>query len=224
MRTGKLFATGVVAAVIPASGAFAAFDLQITEIWPGNEPGSNLTEDWFELTNFGDTAWEAATHGDLYFDDDSQDPAAADPMSGVATIAPGESVIFVNGDGFAVDDFMAVWGLSSAPQIGTHDGSGLGQGGDGVTVFLDADLGGSVSVGEIVAYAEYPDADANGGQSWDVLLGAFSTVGNASGAVQSALANDASQFAIGSPGTVPEPATLALVGLAGVAALARRRR
>lgn len=35
------------------SFATSSFNLQITEIWPGNEPGSNLTDDWFEVTNAG---------------------------------------------------------------------------------------------------------------------------------------------------------------------------
>lgn len=69
--------------------AHAVSDLQITEIWPGNEPGSNLTSDRFELTNYGDTAWVAATDGDLYFDDDSQDGTTADLLKGISTILPG---------------------------------------------------------------------------------------------------------------------------------------
>ena len=44
-----------------SSQALALYDLQITEIWPGNFPndsnGDNQTGDWFELTNLGDMAW-----------------------------------------------------------------------------------------------------------------------------------------------------------------------
>jgi len=97
MRIKQLAACAVAAGM--SSTAFGQFDLQITEMWPGNEPGSNLTADWFELTNFGDTAWDAAVDGDLYFDDGSFDPSAADLMNGITSIAPGESVVFVDGGG-----------------------------------------------------------------------------------------------------------------------------
>ena len=70
----------------------AAFDLQITEIWFGQD-GTDLTGDWFEITNTGTGAWTAALHGDLHYDDDSADPAAADPVEGIATIAPGSEAI-----------------------------------------------------------------------------------------------------------------------------------
>ncbi len=49
-----------------ATPALAQFNLQITEMWPGNEPGNNLTEDWFEIVNFGDAAWISGVDGDLY--------------------------------------------------------------------------------------------------------------------------------------------------------------
>ena len=85
-------------AVMLCSQALAAFDLQITEIWPGNSVGDNLSEDWFEVTNFGDTPWVEANDGNLYFDDDSYDATTADLLFGVSSIAPGESVVFVDGN------------------------------------------------------------------------------------------------------------------------------
>lgn len=216
MRT---FCLTIAAIMLIAAPARAQFDLQITEIWMGNEPGSNLTDDWFELTNIGDTAWTTAD-GDLWFDDDSMDASVADQLMGITSIAPGESVVFVDtGD---LTEFMDVWSNIVLPQVGTYAGSGLGQGGDGVTLFLAM---GAPTAGDIIDFEAYPDANANGGQSWDVELGAFSTVGNANGALASAIANDEGQYAIASigPAAIPEPSTFALIGLAGLG-LARRRR
>ena len=212
----------VLALVAPA---YAAFDLQVTEIWPGNEPGTSLTADWFEVTNFGDMPWVAAVDGDLYFDDDSEDPTTADPISGVASIAPGESVIFVDaGDGGV--QYLTTWTpeipLANFPQIGTYAGSGLSQGGDAVSLWISP----VPPVGAPDIVQAYPNALNFGGRSYDVQLGAFSTVGNVAGAVETTDLNDAGQSAIGSPGTIsPEPGSLVLMLLGAAAAgLGYRRR
>ncbi|MEM6394241.1 MAG: PEP-CTERM sorting domain-containing protein [Planctomycetota bacterium] len=223
MKTRLALAALAAGSLLTASHANASFNLQITEMWPGNEPGDNLTSDWFEVTNFGTAAWTAATDGPLFFDDDSQDATAADPLNGIATIAPGESVVFV--DDTDLTEWNTVW--ASAPsglQVGTYDGSGLGGGGDGVTLFLDANSNGA-EASEIIDFEAYPDADSNGGQSFDVLLGAFSTDGNAASAFTTAIVNDVDQPAIGSPGTViPEPASLGLLAVGGLLIAGRRRR
>ncbi|MEO0531956.1 MAG: PEP-CTERM sorting domain-containing protein [Planctomycetota bacterium] len=204
-------------ATLPAQ---AQFDLQVTEIWPGNEPGENLTRDWFEITNFGDTAWTAAVDGDLYYDDDSQgidgdtnlfDSSIPDILTGVASIAPGESAVFVDEGADAIADFLAVWGsVVDGVQIGLYDGSGLSQGGDGVTLFLS--MGAPTSLLDIIDFELYPSADLNGGQSFDVTTGEFSTV--AGFAAETAIVNDVMQSAIGSPGfLVPEPSTVAMIAM-----------
>ena len=179
--------------------AFAQFDLQITEIWMGNEPGNNLTEDWFEITNIGLDPWSPAD-GDLYYDDDSKDETTADLISGITGIAPGESVIVVVDDGLsAVTDFVSVWlpvYELSGVQFGQVDGSGLGQGGDGVTLWVGTPL-----AGNFVDFESYPDADAFGGQSWDVGNQKFSEVGDMPDQPAATnIVNDESQPAIGSPG------------------------
>ena len=207
---------------LTATAANAAFDLQITEIWPGNEPGENLTSDWFEVTNVGDMAYVSATDGDLYFDDDSQDFTTADLISGVSTIAPGESVVFI--DDADTAEFVSVWGSAVIlPQLGTYNGSGLSQGGDGVTLFLS--MGAPTGLTDIIDFETYPAADLNGGQSYDVLLGEFSTVGNANGALATIVVNDVDQPAVGSIGpAVPEPTALAIAAIAACGFAASRRR
>jgi hypothetical protein len=213
------------ALLLCCSSAFGQFDLRITEIWPGNEPGANLSQDWFEITNFGDMAWDEATGGSLWYDDDSMEPADAAQLMNVSSIAPGESVVFV--DGFvagnpaSVNEFLDLWNpVKPQGQVGAYDGSGLGQGGDGVSVWISA----SPPTGAPDLFAAYPDANLNGGQSWDVVLGEFSVDGNASGAVTTLAVNNAGQPAVGSPGmVVPEPAGIALVliCLAGIVVLRR---
>ena len=144
-------------------------DLQITEMWMGQD-GADVTADWFEITNFGSVAWESGVNQDLYYDDESQDPAAADLINGISDIQPGESVIVVLDVESGVAAFRDVWSLVydlSTTEIGWADGSGLGQGGDAVTLFL-----GGPSTNNIADYEIYPSAPS--GQSYDVVLQTFS--------------------------------------------------
>jgi hypothetical protein len=101
MTRPLVFAIAIVSALALTAAsehsADAQFNLQITEIWPGNDPGSNLSQDWFEVTNIGTSAWSAALDGNLYWEDVSADPTLAVLLSGVASIAANESVVFVNG-------------------------------------------------------------------------------------------------------------------------------
>ena len=189
---------GATLAVCIASPAWAAFNLQISEIWPGNATGENLTDDWFEVTNLGDMPWTSGD-GILFYDDDSADPTTADQLFGIETIAPGESVVFVDGNagtgGLNLTVWHNVWDgpLASAgravPQVGSYEGAGLGQGGDAVSLFLDAD-GGAVAAGDVIDIASYPDANASGGASYDGLLNAFS-----SAAAEGGWASEASEGA-----------------------------
>lgn len=224
----RKFLAATVAACMLAQTATAAFDLQITELWPGNEPGDNLTDDWIEVTNVGDMTWSAAADGDLYFDDDSFDFSAADLMSGVMFLEPGEAAIFVDGSadvgGPNVALWKAVWGFGDDVKVGTYEGSGMSQGGDGAGIFLDVNFNGP-EASELIDSETYPDANATGGQSYDPTLGAFSVVGNANGAFATVISNDESQFGVGSPSpaTVPEPGTIALTAL-GLASLLGLRR
>ncbi|MEO0527751.1 MAG: choice-of-anchor I family protein, partial [Bacteroidota bacterium] len=165
-------------------------NLQITEIWPGNTNGSNLTADWFEITNNGAGAWTPDI-GVLAFDDDSQDVTTADVISGITSIQPGETVIAI--DDSNITEFLEVWASVydlTDVQIGTYDGSGLSGNGDGVTLFVN---------GEIVDFEAYP-ASTNGA-SYDVGLSAFSEVGVGPNLpVATTILSDLGEPAIGSPG------------------------
>ena len=178
--------------------------LVVTEIFSGQE-GADLTEDWFEITNQGAAAWVSGVDGDLFYDDDSADGTTADIIQGISEIQPGASVIVLITDNTAneVDEFTTIWSpvvdLTNI-QIGFTDGSGLGGGGDAVTLWM-----GDPTTTSPISLESYPDTAANDGQSYDSDLGEFSVVGNANNAVQTiALGGDASDVSnIGSPGNVP---------------------
>ena len=189
----RVFPMAVATICLYAAPALAQFDLQITEIWMGNEPGANLTDDWIEITNTGDTAWVAGVDADLFYDDESADPTTADPIVGIASIEPGEAaIVLVTDTATAVAEFVGLWGAVydlTDVEIGTADGAGLGQGGDAATLYV----GGPDATTE-VDYEAYPDADAFGGRSFDVVAQAFSTE------VVTAVVNDVGQPAVGTPG------------------------
>ena len=93
----KILLCAAALAACLASQSLASFNLQVTEIWSGNTGSNNLTDDWFEVTNFGSMPWTSAD-GTLFFDDSPPNVASVVPLLGIASIAPGESVIFVDGD------------------------------------------------------------------------------------------------------------------------------
>lgn len=119
--------------------------LAITEVAPWSSGDSPVAADWFELTNTGSTAISLSG---WKMDDGSYSFASAVAMSGISTIAAGESVIFIEAPTAAtptqisalVSSFVNVWFGGTAPaglQIGTYGGSGVGFGtsGDAVNVF-----------------------------------------------------------------------------------------
>ena len=186
----------------------AAFDLQVTEIWPGQN-GADVTEDWFEITNFGSGAWTAAIHGALYYDDDSENPVVADLIQGIASIAAGESVIVVIGGASDAAAFTAVWADDSLPvgtQVGFTDGAGLGQGGDAVALFLDAENDGLAPTDTPFETEAFPDARAASGRSWEVAAQQFASLRDFADTVATTeLGGDGTEPAIGSPGFIPTP-------------------
>ena len=104
----------LVAALAVASTAAATPILRITEVMSSS--GTGGTVDWFEVTNYGDTVAEITGYK---MDDNSFNFAVSVPLNGVTSIAPGESVIFLESSGgAAIASFRTFWDLGGAPQIG----------------------------------------------------------------------------------------------------------
>jgi hypothetical protein len=179
----------------------AAPNLVITEIFSGQE-GDDLTADWFEIYNAGTVAWTSGLNDNLYYDDESADASAADLIQGISVIPPGgyAIVLITDNTGGEVNTFITVWSEVldfTGVEVGYSDGVGLGGGGDAVNIWL-----GDPTLSMPIGTGSYPDTAANDGQTYDVQLSAFSTVGNANNAlVTNALGGDLTDVPnIGSPG------------------------
>jgi hypothetical protein len=208
------------AAILPAQAAII-----VSEVAPWSSGNSPLAADWFEVTNTGASAvvltgWK--------FDDNSNSFASGLALTGISSIAAGESVIFIESAAPAtvVPAFISLWFGASAPaglQIGTYSGAGAGlsTGGDAVNLFDSVGaLQANVSFGASPA-APGPFATFDNAAGLTGAVSSFSVVG-----VNGAFAAAADAAEIGSPGTiaaVPEAGSLAMMGL-GLAALASLRR
>jgi uncharacterized protein YjiK len=118
--------------------------ISITEVSPWSSGNSAYKADWFELTNTGTTAVDITG---WKIDDNSNSFASAVALRGVSSIAPGKSVVFIEGltDGStdaAIDaSFSTTWfGTATPPAdvtIGNYGGAsvGLSTGGDAVNIF-----------------------------------------------------------------------------------------
>jgi plastocyanin len=90
------------------------YDMAITEIMSGsNDPNSNISEDWFEIKNYGSTAVDLSGFS---WDDNSFNPGVSVFMSNTV-IQPGESMVIWAGVTAHEGDFKGNWGLSSSIQV-----------------------------------------------------------------------------------------------------------
>jgi hypothetical protein len=132
----KSFPLLLIASVMACTGesAHAQAVLRITEAMSSSGPGA--TADWFEVTNYGTTAADITG---FKMDDNSFAAGSAVLLNGVTTIAPGESVVFVESATPVTDvpAFRAFWGFTESVQVGSYTGSGVsfGSGGDAVVIF-----------------------------------------------------------------------------------------
>jgi hypothetical protein len=225
----KKFLYAAAIAVYLSSQALAVINLQITEIWPG-QADDDVTVDWFEITNYGDTAWESSVDSPIFVNDNGGDLLTTSAQLRIlGNILPNESVVVLMEAGPTEKlEFFNVWNPvipQALSSIGYVDGSGLGLGqpADGVRIAMD---------GVLLDQESYTGSGVlNNGQSWDVVLSAYSLPGNASGAQATLVLGgaDLDAPAIGSPGrvagvpNVPEPGSLVLAGLALLGAAFRRR-
>jgi uncharacterized protein YjiK len=119
--------------------------LAVTEAAPWGSSNVEYGADWFELTNESPVAISLSG---WKMDDSSNAFGTAVVLNGVSSIAPGESVLFLETavgktaqeEGEVVTKFETSWFGSSVPaglQVGTYHGSGVGlsTGGDAVNIF-----------------------------------------------------------------------------------------
>jgi uncharacterized protein YjiK len=190
--------------------------IAITEVAPWGSGNAPYAADWFELTNTGTTAVNVSG---WRFDDDSNTFGNARALTGITTIAPGESVIFMETANLAATSasFRDTWFGAGAPaglQIGGYTGAGvgLGTGGDSVNIFD----GGGAAIARVTVGASpagpFPSFDNSAGLN-NAAITQLSAVG-VNGAF--AAVNDPAE--IGSPGTIfPDitPPTVTYIGNAG---------
>ncbi|MBD2177503.1 SdiA-regulated domain-containing protein [Pseudanabaena sp. FACHB-1998] len=109
----------------------------VTEVAPWSSGNSLVAADWFELTNKGTTSVNIAG---WKVDDDSNSFVLGTTLSGITTIAAGESVIFIDSTNPNLTNpiFLTNWFGANPPanlKIGNYSGPGLGTGGDAVNIF-----------------------------------------------------------------------------------------
>jgi hypothetical protein len=214
---------GFISILLVAGAATANAGVAITEVAPWGSGNSPYLSDWFELTNTGASAVNISG---WKMDDNSNSFTLAVALTGITSIAAGESVIFT--ESAVTPSFLNTWfGAAGKPglQIGNYTGAGVGLSAtaDAVNIY-DASgvLQANVSFGASDAVSPYQTFD-NSAALNNVTISQLSIVGTNGAFVA---LNDATE--IGSPGSiaaVPEPANLAmlLAGLGLIGLIARKR-
>jgi hypothetical protein len=210
-------------ALVAGLSAFASLSnaaVIVSEVAPWSSGNSSLGSDWFELTNTGSSA---VTITGWRVDDDSANFGNSVVLNDITSIAPGESVIFIESASSKATQFKTLWFGPNAPanlQIGRYNGSGigLGTGGDQVNIFnASGVLQAKVIFGGSDLVAPYQTFDnAAGINSGTISLLSQVGVNGAFAAATSSVGE------VGSPGLIPAPSALALLGAAGL--VGRRSR
>ena len=175
--------------------------LVISEVAPWASGSSPVAADWFEVTNEGDIPVDIAG---WKMDDSSSSFGTAVTLNGIASIAPGESVIFIETNNLPdkTAAFLSTWFGANSPaglQIGNYTGGGvgLGTGGDAVNLFDNSGvLQAGVTFGASAADPSFATFNNAAGLN-NATISALSIVG-VNGAFMAA--NNPNE--IGSPGTV----------------------
>jgi uncharacterized protein YjiK len=175
--------------------------LKITEVTPWSSGNSPYGADWFEVTNFGATPVDITGYK---IDDNSNTFASAVALTGVTTIKPGESVIFMETNNLAQAKpaFLSAWFGTTPPatlQVGAYSGSGVGLSTDGDAVNLFDASGNRVSgisVGKSTTGFTFDNAAGLGTTTLPLPLVTTLSISGISGAFV------ASDGAVGSPGLI----------------------
>ena len=151
-------------------------DLRITEVRSTDTLDPDFSrrngfapQDWFEVTSF--ESGSVSLKG-WRIDDNSSSLTAAFALTNDVSIAPGESVIFV--ERLTPEQFRTWWGTNELPaglKIFTYSGSGFGlsSGGDGVRLW-DSTTSNNV---DTVSSVDFPAGTAGVTFNYDVAAGSF---------------------------------------------------
>jgi Lamin Tail Domain len=225
MKTISIFAALALAGLVSVQGAVPVPTLFITEVHSGGNSNSTYGADWFELTNTGAasldiTGWKV--------DDNSNAFANALDLRGIASIAPGESVVFIESNADGTNDatrlasLTAAWFGSNIPanfKLGYYGGSGIGLSGtsDAVNIYdASGTLITNVTFGLATTGVTFDNAAGVTGGAISPL-----SVAGVNGAFPSVTGGE-----IGSPGftAVPEPGSYAILVAGTLVALVVSRR
>ncbi len=130
-----LTVTDVLVEVVPVAA------VTVSEVAPWSSGTVSVAADWFEVTNNGSTALDITG---WKVDDNSNLFANALTLNGITTIAPGESVIFLETTAInsttIIANFKTAWFGANAPanlQVGSYTGAsiGLSTGSDAVNLY-----------------------------------------------------------------------------------------
>ena len=194
---------------IGSPGYSAPEVLRVTEVAAWGSGNSPVAADWFEVTNVGA---RAANITGWKVDDSSESPAAALALGGITSIAPGESVIFIETADLASARaaFLRNWFGASPPpalQIGSYSGAGIGlsTGGDAVNLYDNANTR-RVNVAFGISPGSAPFATFDNRAGLNVAtLSTLSVVGM-----------NGAFFAANSPGEIGSPGRISGRSFAGV--------
>lgn len=215
------------AALLIVSMGAAKAQIIISEVDAAGSGNANYAADWFELKNIGTSAVDITG---WKMDDSHNSFAVADALTGVTSIAPGLSVVFIEDTGTTDSSlngkFTSTWFSGGTPAgltIGNYGGGnvGLSQSGDAVNIYNAAG----------VVQANVTFGSSTTGFTFDNEAGLTGAITQLSAVgVNGAFSDGAATGAeVGSPGDVspvPEPSTIALTGggLAALLAMQRRNR
>lgn len=232
MKQFNIKTAALMAAIVSAFAAPAQATIVISEVnaWSSGSGNSPYQADWFELTNTGASA---VNIGGWKVDDNSNSFADALALTGVTSIAAGQSVVFIEVGSSTTAatvnaSFISTWFGAIPPStfvIGNYSGAGIGfsQTADAVNIYDAAGtLQANVTFGASDNVTPRQTFDNAAGLN-NTAISQLSVVGVKGAFVA---VNDINE--IGSPGAiapVPEPGEYAmlLAGLVVVAGIARRR-
>lgn len=212
-------------AVLAGLAGVASADLAITEIYTGIS-GADGTVDWIEVTN---NSGATVDTGNFWYDDSSADINDGGQLDSIQ-LGAGQSAIFLISDddapnndvdfASAITEFNSIWSYSGFIGL-TNGGGGLGQGSDSANL-LD-------SMNIVLSSAGYDSSGALATLDYILDPSGVSSL-DVNGAYESNAFFNEDQGSpnsmvtlIGSPGVVPAPGAVALLGLGGMFCARRRR-